>query len=107
MHIRDSAAVIAAKIRRSVRTRRNPLGALIYEPLLDGPPVMIEPPLVGRWSKGETRDLHCGFCRQTAPHQKIKRGVEEGVVYCTSCGSGRDNYGTLSRRVNDYGRGVG
>ena len=103
MHILDSAAVSAAKIRRFVRTQCDPLGALIYEPLLDGPPVVIEPPLVGRWSGDETRNLQCGSCGKATPHKKIRHGIEEGIVYCTDCGSGRDNHGPFSRAASDYG----
>ena len=105
MNIRDSAAIFAARVRRFIRTRRGPLGALIYEPLLDGPPASLVGALPLRWPPGdETVEIHCEFCRKTTPHAKFREfGPELGVVFCIRCGWGRDNQGTFDRGITTYG----
>ena len=105
MNIRESAAIYAARLRRFVRSRRDPLGALIYESLLDGPPASLTSVIPLRWPPGdETVEIPCGFCRKTTPHAKFREfGPELGVVFCTWCGWGRDNQGTFDRASTTYG----
>ena len=96
---------LVARLRRWWRTRRDPLGALIWEPDLDGPGV----PLASRTPRSRVtpttrkrrysprkkrRPYHrlpplvppetCARCHRETEHRKAA-----SEVYCTKCGWGR------------------
>ena len=101
MHIAD---VVVARIQRFLATRRDPLAALLYDPLLDeATTIEITPPLE---REDDTVERYCGFCRKDRPHWQFQDGVEAGVILCTRCGWGWDAEGTFSRGVSDYGRRI-
>ena len=100
--------------RRRVATKRNPLNALFYDPVLDGPPLSVHDfPLPkkgqhrreGCWSSACKKHSGRQHCRMRGGH-KLFSLKEKGLLiqFCSHCGVGVDDQGEFYRGADDYGK---
>lgn len=89
-----------AQARRWWRTRKDPLGVLIYEPALDGPRIPI--------TVQEFRKPHVKRARNrlhSTWHDERLRTDEAGDRYCERCGIGvREDGSYFDRGASTYGQ---
>ena len=103
------AARFWAKVKRELAIQRNPLNALLYDPVLDGPKRSVQE--LAEDKEEEAYLLATTYAVGTFPcrspickgkQREFRRvnedaAVEAGVTYCTGCGWGHDEGGVFSR----------